>query len=223
MTANGNTPPAHEPHAAYHLRFDAYVPLSSEDNMRAYATPMTHAKPSLRNGPLPRPPPPPETPPPTTSAAAASAAAAPSTSRDDSPARQRAPPTPVSPTRGRFVQIPSSKAEHTQDYAYGLIHLYRDVSGLEDPDVSAVGRHPEEENTLAILAVPSYMTASDFMGFVGEQQKDQVSHFRMIRTEAANRYMVLLKFRTTEAAREFHSVFNGKAFNSMEVRPKTWF
>ena len=70
---------------------------------------------------------------------------------------------------------------------------------------------------LAILAVPSYMTANDFMGFVGEQQRDQVSHFRMIRTEAANRYMVLLKFRTNEAARDFHQDFNGKAFNSMEV------
>lgn len=78
---------------------------------------------------------------------------------------------------------------------------------------------PEEENVLAILAVPSYMTANDFMGFVGERQKDQVSHFRMIRTEAANRYMVLLKFRTNEVAKEFHEDFNGKAFNSMEALP----
>ena len=61
------------------------------------------------------------------------------------------------------------------------------------------------------------MTANDFMGFVGERQRKEVSHFRMIRTEAANRYMVLLKFRTNEAAREFHGDFNGKAFNSMEV------
>ena len=78
---------------------------------------------------------------------------------------------------------------------------------------------PEEENVLAILAVPSYMTANDFMGFVGEQQRDQVSHFRMIRTEAANRYMVLLKFRTHEATKAFYKDFNGKAFNSMEVHP----
>jgi BRCA1-associated protein len=124
----------------------------------------------------------------------------------------------MSPTRGRFVQIPSTSPNRTQDYAYGLIHLYRDVSRLEDPDTSAVEPPVDEENTLAILAVPSYMTASDFMGFVGERQKDRVSHFRMIRTEAANRYMVLLKFRTNDAAREFHSAFNGKAFNSMEVK-----
>jgi len=202
-------------HATYHLKFDEYVPLDSEDDMRSYATPMRHSKPS--SSPQTRRPRASEIPPPTTSAAATLA------SRNGSPPRQRAPPTPLSPTRGRFVEVKTATAsEHlSQDYAYGIIHLYRDVSeGLGDADITSIGRRagsPEEENTLAILAVPSYMTANDFMGFVGEAHKDQVSHFRMIRTEAANRYMVLLRFRTNEAAKTFHSVFNGKAFNSMEV------
>ena len=202
-------------HAMYHLKFDEYVPLDSEDIMRSCATPMTHSKPSSLQ--QTRRPPAAEILPPATSAAAAL------TSRHDSPSRQRAPPTPLSPTRGRFVEVKPAITQEplSQEYGYGIIHLYRDVSeGLGDADIASMGRwigSPEKENTLAILAVPSYMTANDFMGFVGEAQKDQVSHFRMIRTEAANRYMVLLKFRTIEAAKAFHSAFNGKAFNSMEV------
>ena len=75
----------------------------------------------------------------------------------------------------------------------------------------------EALKTVAILAVPSYMTASDFMGFVGEETRENASHFRMIRTGQANRYMVLVRFREAEKARVFVKSFNGKVFNSMEV------
>ena len=75
----------------------------------------------------------------------------------------------------------------------------------------------EALKTVAILAVPSYMTASDFMGFVGEETRENASHFRMIRTGQANRYMVLIRFREAEKARDFVKSFNGKVFNSMEV------
>ena len=71
--------------------------------------------------------------------------------------------------------------------------------------------------TLCILAVPSYMSPSDFLGFVGEATMDDVSHFRMIRTARANRYMVLMKFRSGKRAREWQRDWNGKVFNSMEV------
>lgn len=206
-------------HARYHLKFDDYVPLESEQVMRSYSTTMIGSKQPSSTA--------------STSATSSSkgtqqelSAATPSTlmttPRKESPGHQRVPRTPTSPTRGRFVQIKSSTELTTPDFAYGIIHLYRDVTGTGDAEITTVGRRPgtpEEENVLAILAVPSYMTANDFMGFVGEQQRNQVSHFRMIRTEAANRYMVLLKFRTNEAAKEFHKNFNGKAFNSMEVSP----
>ena len=75
----------------------------------------------------------------------------------------------------------------------------------------------EEYTTLCILAVPSYMSPSDFLGFMGEKTRDDVSHFRMIRTARANRYMVLMKFRSGKKAKEWQRVWNGKVFNSMEV------
>jgi hypothetical protein len=202
-------------HAAYHLKFDEYVPLKSEQVMRSYSTQMLGAKPpsttvSSSSKIVQNDSPAPQLPLPSSSP------------RSESPIRNRAPPTPTSPTRGRFVKLNTSTeaAAASSDFAYGIIHLYRDVTSTADTEITSVGRRgatPEEENVLAILAVPSYMTANDFMGFVGEKQRNQVSHFRMIRTEAANRYMVLLKFRTNEAAKNFHKGFNGKSFNSMEV------
>lgn len=74
----------------------------------------------------------------------------------------------------------------------------------------------DECTTLCILAVPSYLSPSDFLGFVGEKTLDDVSHFRMIRTPRANRYMVLMKFRGGKKAIEWQKEWNGKVFNSME-------
>ncbi|GFF26794.1 RING finger protein ETP1 homolog [Aspergillus udagawae] len=77
-------------------------------------------------------------------------------------------------------------------------------------------RQDEDCTTLCILAVPSYMSPSDFLGFVGKATMDEVSHFRMIRTARANRYMVLMKFRSGKKAMEWQKEWNGKVFNSME-------
>lgn len=121
------------------------------------------------------------------------------------------------------------KTKNTE-FGYGVVHLYREAyetSGL----YSAAATQKEEEGvedgsgdeedeaitTVAVLAVPSYMTPSDFMGFVGEKTRDHVSHFRMIRTGKVNRYMVLMKFRHKDDAQTFVKEFNGKVFNSMEV------
>ncbi|KAJ5896521.1 RING finger protein ETP1 [Penicillium subrubescens] len=82
--------------------------------------------------------------------------------------------------------------------------------------VSASGKEEDECSTLCILAVPSYLSPPDFLGFVGERTMDDVSHFRMIRTPRANRYMVLMKFRNGRKAKVWQKEWNGKVFNSME-------
>lgn len=136
-------------------------------------------------------------------------------------------------TKGRFE--PSSSEE--EELGWGVIRLYRD--GQETPGLYAEplrgknlkssnavqrkgGAEPPAFNdkdctTLCILAVPSYLTPSDFLGFVGEKTREEVSHFRMIRTERSNRYMVLMKFRNGKKAREWRRDWNGKAFDGMEV------
>lgn len=117
-------------------------------------------------------------------------------------------------TKGKF--IPSNIKD--TEVGWGVVHLYRD--GQETPglyeDVPEAGFKEEECTTLCILAVPSYMTPSDFLGFVGEQTREGVSHFRLIRTSRANKFMVLMKFRDAKKAREWRKEWNGKPFNSME-------
>jgi len=136
-------------------------------------------------------------------------------------------------TKGRFE--PSNPEE--EELGWGVIRLYRDgqeTPGLYDEPIrgkslkvsNAVqqkeGAEPpafndEDCSTLCILAVPSYLTPSDFLGFVGEKTREEVSHFRMIRTERSNRYMVLMKFRSGKKAREWRKDWNGKAFDGVEV------
>lgn len=135
-------------------------------------------------------------------------------------------------TKGRFEPINSEE----DDLGWGIVRLYRDTeetSGLNDETTLGNSKgtrglvkpggdekpsfRDEDCTTLCILAVPSYLTPSDFLGFVGERTRDEVSHFRLIRTERGNRYMVLMKFRNGKKAREWRREWNGKAFDSMEV------
>ncbi|KAI9845968.1 MAG: hypothetical protein M1837_004374 [Sclerophora amabilis] len=133
-------------------------------------------------------------------------------------------------SKGQFIPSDPKNTE----LGWGIVHLYRDreeTPGLCD-DVGHSSRRgweaglrgrsedhnikEEDCTTLCILAVPSYLTPSDFLGFVGEKTRDQVSHFRMIRTGKVNRYMVLMKFRDSKKARAWRREWDGKAFNSME-------
>ena len=132
-------------------------------------------------------------------------------------------------------------ADH-QDAAaasWGIVHLYRDADPT--PSLSLNGSAPYQFSdlwsdtprsqpgktshsppadsdctTLCILAVPSYMTPADFLAFVGEKTCDTVSHFRMVRTQRQNRYMVLMKFRDGKTARKWQAAWNGKVWNAME-------
>lgn len=136
-------------------------------------------------------------------------------------------------TKGRFEPLSSDEEE----LGWGMIRLYRDgheTQGLYDEPTTTKGLkagrlaqlrevavpsefQDEDCTTLCILAVPSYLTPSDFLGFVGEKTRDEVSHFRMIRTDRSNRYMVLMKFRNGKKAREWRREWNGKAFDGIEV------
>lgn len=123
-------------------------------------------------------------------------------------------------TKARFLPL---KTKDT-NIGWGIVHLYREVE--ETPELSALADAEEVEDperfegvdctTLCIPAVPSYLSPSDFLGFIGEKWRDQVSHYRMVMTGRLNRYLVLLKFRDSKRAYMFKREFDGRVFNDIE-------
>lgn len=102
----------------------------------------------------------------------------------------------------------------------GVIRLYREF----EHDDSSGGPHEKRkittnsgDNTMvAILAIPTYFTATDLLGYIGESFVSFISHIRILRSDKQNRFMVLIKFRDIVKAAEFQYHFDGKSFNSME-------
>ncbi|KTW25939.1 hypothetical protein T552_03213 [Pneumocystis carinii B80] len=120
-------------------------------------------------------------------------------------------------SRAQYVPIKednmNTQKHGIANFGFGVIHIYRDgnmLSAKEEWD--GEGLTPKDK-IVAILAVPSYMSTYDFLGFVGEDVKNQLT---IRRTSAPNRYMVLLKFRQFKSAKAFYKAFNGKSFNSTE-------
>ncbi|KAL2016855.1 hypothetical protein VTK56DRAFT_2930 [Thermocarpiscus australiensis] len=125
-------------------------------------------------------------------------------------------------TKARYVPLETKNTEA----GWGIVHLYREGdesdSLLAWPESQDGGegnsRGTDGDGTiLCIPAVPSYMSPSDFLGFIGEKWRGDVSHYRMVMTSRMSRYMVLMKFRDPKRAREWRKEFDGKPFDSVET------
>jgi BRCA1-associated protein len=129
-------------------------------------------------------------------------------------------------TKARYVPLETKNTEA----GWGIVHLYREgdessvMRGAEEllngpgENGSQGQEGSDDEGTiLCIPAVPSYMSPSDFLGFIGEKWRGYVSHYRMVMTSRMSRYMVLMKFRDSRRAREWRKEFDGKPFDSVEV------
>lgn len=115
---------------------------------------------------------------------------------------------------------------------YGVVRLFREFpKPLKQNSTQAeqqktdkdykIDEHEKEvylndETTVSIVAIPSYFTARDILGFIGAEHLNLLTHIRLIKSSDTNRMLGLLKFRTRESARAFHEEFNGKEFNIME-------
>lgn len=110
----------------------------------------------------------------------------------------------------------------------GNVRLYREFeagdSAVASPEHSPTQQSsqlspyliPGDETMLSIVAVPTYFTATDLLGFIGEEYMSHITHIRILKSEKPNRFLVLLKFDDIIKTAEFQYRFNGKAFNSME-------
>ncbi len=148
---------------------------------------------------------------------------------------------PAKPTKAQYVPLDTKNTE----VGWGIVHLYREgeepetlgpypspeaAGGSGGTSASASASASASTNTstgeddgaiLCIPAVPSYLSPSDFLGFIGEKWRGDVSHYRMVMTSRMNRYMVLMKFRDKWRAMDWRKEFDGKVFNSMVVRIRT--
>ncbi|KAH6723939.1 hypothetical protein BKA61DRAFT_638572 [Leptodontidium sp. MPI-SDFR-AT-0119] len=128
-------------------------------------------------------------------------------------------------TKALYKPVEQRGTKNTE-VGWGVVHLYRDgdptsaqgmmEEDLYEADEEGEGAGNEDCTTLCIPAVPSYLTTNDFLGFVGEKTRDEVSHFRMVMTGRMNRYLVLMKFRDAAVAKRWRKEWDGKVFNSME-------
>lgn len=137
-------------------------------------------------------------------------------------------------TKARFLPLETKNTEA----GWGLVHLYREsFEGWDSPKMPTTGSNAQVEagsssasasdarsrtkgddgTILCIPSIPSYLSPSDFLGFVGEKWRGDVCHYRMVMTSRMNRYMVLMKFRDNKRASDWRREFDGKVFNSMEV------
>ncbi|XP_063388532.1 BRCA1-associated protein [Cydia fagiglandana] len=87
----------------------------------------------------------------------------------------------------------------------GVLHLYKENELKEAP----------EAKMLCLLSVPGSLGASDLLAFAAACQQD-IAHVRVLRDGSPDHYMALLTFRSNEAAREFHSAFDGVPYSSLE-------
>lgn len=73
-----------------------------------------------------------------------------------------------------------------------------------------------DETIVAIVSIPTYFTATDVLGFIGDLYMKHITNVRILRSEKPNRFLVLLKFNDLVKTAEFQYQFDGKLFNSME-------
>ncbi|KAI1124222.1 Zn-finger in ubiquitin-hydrolase [Nemania abortiva] len=122
----------------------------------------------------------------------------------------------------KATYLPLARAKNT-NLGWGIVHLYREGDETPELRLPPLEELQEEQSqaqldytTVCIPAVPSYLTPSDFLGFIGDKWRGQISHYRMIMTGRMNRYLVLMKFRDSKKAQLFGQEFDGRVFNHIE-------
>ncbi|GLB41727.1 putative BRCA1-associated protein 2 [Lyophyllum shimeji] len=116
--------------------------------------------------------------------------------------------------------VPRRTKSGSTNLPEGTVHVFRDsASKPSQEELEAIASTSEIDDSdgvmLGVLAVPSWMTPSDFLAFVAPASEG-MAHLRLIRDCLPNRSVVVIKFYNPTDAAEFVEAYNGKPFNSME-------
>ncbi|KAG0709194.1 hypothetical protein DFH29DRAFT_218850 [Suillus ampliporus] len=127
------------------------------------------------------------------------------------------------PSTAEFIPNTTTKSGST-NLPEGTVHVYRQYNerrqnGADEsngPSAASTSETiPEDGFMLGVLAVPAWMTPSDFLAFVAPAAEG-MAHLRLIRDSSPNRSIAVIKFREAEQSIEFAEAYNGKPFNSMD-------
>ncbi|KAK4232472.1 ubiquitin-related domain-containing protein [Podospora fimiseda] len=137
------------------------------------------------------------------------------------------PAAPLGPNLGGIGTATKGKLiEHGKntELGWGVVHLYKEGDEVGGADSGTWGNEGEVEGEgsgdgtiVCVPAVPSYLSPIDFLGFIGEKWRENISHYRMVMTSRLNRYMVLMKFRDRRKAEAWRKEFNGKPFDTFDI------
>ncbi|KAF8889375.1 BRCA1-associated protein [Infundibulicybe gibba] len=112
------------------------------------------------------------------------------------------------PAEAVFVPSVRSKTGST-NLPEGVVHLLRESTAKLDNEPDLIITEPQTPGAadsdgvmLGVLAVPAWMTPSDFLAFVAPATEG-IAHLRIIRDSAPNRSMVVIKFHNPADAAEF--------------------
>ncbi|KAJ2740067.1 hypothetical protein GGI20_006002 [Coemansia sp. BCRC 34301] len=120
------------------------------------------------------------------------------------------------PSEGMVGVFEKTAADGSLASEVGIVRLYRSTKAISDTAAEATGQVSDgQPAVLAVLAVPGYMTPTDFLSFAGPF-RDSIEHVRVVRDRSANHYMILLKLRDAQQAAEFHAYYSGKTFSPLE-------
>jgi len=85
----------------------------------------------------------------------------------------------------------------------GIIHLFKQNVNNVDTEM------------MCMLGVPAKHKTPDLLQLTAACHQD-LEYIRIVHDSSPNQYMILLKFTSKEAAKEFHAVYNGLPYNNME-------
>jgi len=85
----------------------------------------------------------------------------------------------------------------------GIIHLFKQNVNIIDTEM------------MCMLGVPAKHKTPDLLQLTAACHQD-LEFIRIVHDSSPNQYMILLKFTSKEAAKEFHAVYNGLPYNNME-------
>jgi BRCA1-associated protein len=108
----------------------------------------------------------------------------------------------------------------------GIIHLFKDTAGAKDSGGGGSETTFPDTELMCMFGVPAQHKTPDLLQFTAPCHAD-LEYLRVLHDGSPNLYMVLLKFRSAAAAREFHAAYNGLPYNTMEpevccVLPVAW-